>query len=623
MLNRAAEHIEQMLTSEFTPFPKWGDPAWQQLASEAREHLISQAEPLTDPEWPAIHATAFLEFHRNGNRSRYESVYFDRRDRLLQLVLAECAEGRGRFIDPIIDGLWAVCEETSWIIPAHNNHHTFKTNHALPDFTEDPPYIDLFSAETGSLLTWVYYFLSERLREESDLIPLRLEREIKCRILDPYLLYNDMHWLGLDHDNPVNNWNPWINSNVLTAFLIIERDPARRIEGLRKIARSAQRFLHFYQEDGGCDEGPNYFNVAGASMLDILELFYDATEGQLSLYNEPLIGNMADYIRHVHIAGPYFVNFADAPSRLSNIAAGCLLRTGEKTGNGQLMDFAREMYRDGLAGKPWHFHTGRIWTLFRRLKALFTYREDDFRPAGAAHSESHYFPGIQVPVARTEGGLFFAAKGGHNAESHNHNDVGNYILYAGGEPCVVDAGVGLYSKKTFSDQRYTIWSMQSGYHNTAVVNGCDQPDGPQHAAHSVSYEETDGLVRFSLSMEKAYASEAKLSRYSRRFELDRNRNTLTLRDSIRMEECGEPIRLPVMCYAEPVIGEGCVQINKLSLRFDPAQFTASCEEIGLDDPENPITCWNKNTLYRLMLTRTEKKTADEWTLTYSIDKPEG
>ncbi len=618
MLNRAAEHIEQMLTSEFTPFPKWGDPVWQQLAPEVREHLIAQAEPLADQQWTPLRATSYLEFHRNGNRSRYEAVYFDRRDRLLQLVLAECAECDGRFIDPIIDGLWAICEETSWVIPAHNNHHTFKTEHALPDFTEDPPYIDLFSAETGSLLTWVYYFLSERLRKESDLIPLRLETEIKHRILDPFLLYNDMHWLGLDHNNPVNNWNPWINSNVLTAFLIMEKDHARLIEGVQKVARSAQRFLHFYAEDGGCDEGPSYFNVAGASMLDILELFYDATDGQLNLYKEPLIGNMADYIRHVHIAGPYFVNFADAPSRLTNISAGCLLRAGEKTDNEQLMDFAREMYRDELAGKPWHFHAGRNWTLFRRLKTLFTYTEDDFRPSGVSHSESHYFPGIQVPVVRTKDGLFFSAKGGHNSESHNHNDVGNYVIYAGGKPCVIDAGVGAYSKKTFSDQRYTIWSMQSGYHNTAIVNGCDQLPGGQHAAHSVSCEETDSLVRFGLSIEKAFAPEAKLSRYFRQFELNRKRNTVTLHDSICMEECTEPVRLPVMCYTEPVLEEGCVRINQLSLQFDPAQFTASYEEINLNDPENPITCWNKETLYRLILARTEKKCSDEWTLTYSL-----
>ena len=120
-------------------------------------------------------------------------------------------------------------------------------------------------------------------------------------------------------------------------------------------------------------------------------------------------------------------------------------------------------------------------------------------------------------------------------------------------------------------------------------------------------------------MEKAYAPESRLSRYFRQFELDRKGNTVTLRDSICMEECTEPVRLPVMCYTEPVIEAGCVQINRLSLRFDPAQFTASYEEIDLNDPENPITCWEKNTLYRLLLTRTGKKLTDEWVLTYTLN----
>jgi len=618
MLNRAAENLEQILLREFSPFPKWGDPAWQNLAQEARTALLDAAEPLKDAQWPILPASRYMDYQRNGNRSLYETVYFERRDRLFQMVIAECVEGKGRFLDSIIDGLWAICEETSWIIPAHNNHY-LRTKHALPNFDLDYPIIDLFSAETGSMMSWVYYLLSDRLAQESDLLPRRIEKEIKRRILDPFLFYDNMNWMGLKHSYPVNNWNPWISSNVLTAILLIEKDEARRVESVRKIARCAQRFLHFYAEDGGCDEGPSYFNAAGASMLDVLELLYDATDGRLSLYDQPLIGNMADYIRHVHIDEAYYVNFADAPCSINSVAAGCLIRAARLTGKDKLADFAREMYRDNLAAKPWELSVGRCWMLFRKLKTLFTYEESDFAPLQPATGDGHYFPGIQVATARTQGGLFFAAKGGHNAESHNHNDIGSYIVYAAGQPCAIDAGVGRYSRKTFSEERYTIWSMQSGYHNTAIVNGCDQKNGREFAAHSVNFTDNGKSACFGLNLEKAYTDQAHLNIYRREFVLSRTDSTLFVTDTVEMSKCTEPVRLPIMCYLPPVIQKGAAIINGTTLHFDPEQFTASFEEISLDDPENPITCWKKDTLYRLVLQRTEKKVSDSWTISYTLN----
>ena len=78
---------------------------------------------------------------------------------------------------------------------------------------------------------------------------------------------------------------------------------------------------------------------------------------------------------------------------------------------------------------------------------------------------------IEVMVARDrEGssqGLYLAAKGGHNAESHNHNDIGNFVTYIDGKPVIIDVGVETYSRKTFSPQRYEIWTMQSGYTSAA------------------------------------------------------------------------------------------------------------------------------------------------------------
>ena len=116
-----------------------------------------------------------------------------------------------------------------------------------------------------------------------------------------------------------------------------------------------------------------------------------------------------------------------------------------------------------------------------------------------------YFSSTQVMAARERDGadgLFLAAKGGHNAESHNHNDVGSFIVYKDAEPFFIDPAHEAYCAKTFSDQRYEIWNNQSCFHNTPTIGGKDQPAGFDYGASCVSYEAKEDETRFSLDIKK-------------------------------------------------------------------------------------------------------------------------
>jgi hypothetical protein len=92
---------------------------WQALPDELKTAVVSAAEKQLGANWPSLTASLFLQYAREGNRSRYESVRRARRDRLTLAALAECIEGRGRFLDDVLDGLWLVCEESFWGVPAH------------------------------------------------------------------------------------------------------------------------------------------------------------------------------------------------------------------------------------------------------------------------------------------------------------------------------------------------------------------------------------------------------------------------------------------------------------------------------------------------------------------------
>jgi len=142
------------------PYPKAGDAGgWAKVPASVREAHVRLAEKRLGADWPAPKASIFLDFVRDGNRTRYEAVSFGRRIRLAELVVAEAIEGRGRFVDDILDGVWTICEESFWGVPAHVGAQ--KRGPGLPDVAE--PVVDLFAAETGMLLAWTDYLVGDGL----------------------------------------------------------------------------------------------------------------------------------------------------------------------------------------------------------------------------------------------------------------------------------------------------------------------------------------------------------------------------------------------------------------------------------------------------------------------------
>ena len=97
----------------FHPFPTVSERApWEALPTDARDALLEKGESQLKTAWEALPATLLLEYHRMGNRSHYEEADNRRRNKLRDLVIAECLEGKGRFADEISNGVWLTCEET-------------------------------------------------------------------------------------------------------------------------------------------------------------------------------------------------------------------------------------------------------------------------------------------------------------------------------------------------------------------------------------------------------------------------------------------------------------------------------------------------------------------------------
>ena len=139
-----------------------------------------------------------------------------------------------------------------------------------------------------------------------------------------------------------------------------------------------------------------------------------------------------------------------------------------------------------------------------------------------------WLPDLQVAISRDQGGtsdgFYFAAKGGHNAESHNHNDIGNFVVFYDGLPLLLDVGSGTYTHRTFNgDRRYEIWFNCSDYHNTPTINGVTQKAGMNFCASDVGYKSGKSTVEFSLDIAKSYPADAGVNSWKRTVTLNRGK----------------------------------------------------------------------------------------------------
>lgn len=204
---------------------------------------------------------------------------------------------------------------------------------------------------------------------------------------------------------------------------------------------------------------------------------------------------------------------------------------------------------------------------------------------------SFWLPDTQIAGARenkgSHKGFYFAAKGGHNNESHNHNDVGSFILYYNGHPAIVDVGVGTYTSKTFSPKRYEIWTMQSQYHNLPLINDTGQKDGQQYAARKVNFYERGKTVRFETDIARAYPEKAGIQRWLRTYELNRGRNFVITDDYLLKVQSGKTRQhLITACTVENDSPGNLYLRGKdftLTMEYDPAQYQISVEDVAIDD----------------------------------------
>lgn len=552
---------------------------WENLPVNIRQQYIKDAEEYLNYDWPVVKATDYLEFIRSGDRR--QSAYSACSNALISLVMGELIEGKGRFIDQIINGVWYYSEQTWWGWSAHLYFQ--QASPGLPDI--DEPTVDLGVGEVTSNLSWTYYLFREEFDKVHPLISRRLKQEIQRKALDPYFERTDFGYMGFKGGRP-NNWNPWVNYNMLTSYLLIETDPVKKAAEVEKILNSLDKFLNGYSDDGGCDEGPSYWGAAGAMLYECLELMKDATGGKFDVFDDPLVQNIGKYFYQVNIHAPYFINFADADARTGGDAS-AVYRYGKAIKDDKMQQFGAYLAKLGNWGE--RAPGGKIGEQIRDLGLI-----DEIRNATAKEAlvADFWFPDTEIAGARDKegsfSGFFFGAKGGFNAESHNHNDVGSFLMYYDGKPCLIDLGREEYVAKTFGSRRYEIWTMQSGFHNLPVINGVEQMQGADYKAKNTSFKATPKSASFSTDIAGAYPENAKVSRWIRSYTLNRGKNFI-ISDNYELTEKRDGVtssNLITYCKVTKV-KEGLLKLDgdgfTINLTYNPKTVTPKIEFIEVKD----------------------------------------
>ena len=569
-------------------------------------NVVKSAEEMLSEEIPFLPLSLYRDYQLTGNRVRYQALVNRRKLMALTLAMAESYEKKGRFTEKLMDVVWAIMEESTWLYPAHvHNSPYIKDNSIPPVFGDNASHgVALCSAGISGTLALVLYLCRDALDAITPLICEKIIYSLNERMIKPFIS-GSFWWMG--YIRKTNNWCPWIVSNALLCAAVAVEDDYVRERVVIKALEYLDNYTDSLPDDGGCDEGPGYWNAAGASLFDCLELIYDMTGGRIDVFSHPAVKAIGEYVVTVNICGRRFVNFADGPSKNSPDTA-LLMRYGSKCGSEPLRTLGASLSRE-------YGPSLDVSKAYRTLRAFTTKTPEG---CDMVAKERSYLKDLKVMAVRESSnpkkGLFLGMKGGTNGEMHNHNDVGNFVIYNGGEPVVIDAGVGTYTKQTFSSRRYELWIMQSGYHNLPSFGGVDQQAGERYCSCDEKYSEKSRSLQMELK--NAYPESAGIISYIRKAQLKDGK--VVIRDTLALKR-EKKVVFHLLTHREPIVtSKGIILNTGVLLKCDPA-LEVKIESFS-SDTFNSKSIWGTEKMYRICMCTKVKEGSFTTTITVPKDQ---
>ncbi len=460
-----------------------------------------------------IQLNGYQTYLKTGDRLTFEQQYFARRKQLNVLALDVLIRKDMESVPLLEEVIFQICNEYSWALPAHIPID----DHSLS--YKSKKVIDLFAAETAQTLAEIVELIGDHL---SDFIKQRVYEEIDIRVFTPFE-EKAWHWERLR-----NNWSSVIAGSIgLAALSALPVHSERQKRMLKRLEISFAHYLEGFKEDGVCVEGVDYWAYGFGYYCYFAEkytrLYQDAR-----YIRDQKIKSIAEFPFYSLIGENRYVPYSDA-SNHSELPSG-LLCYCQQTFDVAIppVTEATSLYSDSCY--RWApMYRNLIWT----TKAC---------RAEVVETSRHYFHDFEWLVIRDlEKGFVFSAKGGANNESHNHNDIGHFIIGDGHDLFLTDLGAGEYTRDYFGEKRYTFLANRALGHSLPLIQGKEQKAG-EFQAENVHFQVfNEHISEFSLEMAETYPEVEGLQSFHRKWVVDEQKKSVLLEDALSFKSFDQAI----------------------------------------------------------------------------------
>lgn len=492
-------------------------------------------EPIEEPTY-----RQYRLFRDTGDRQIFEQIYFKKRKRLTTFGLLTIVEpNQQTYQQQLEDIIWSICNEFTWCLPAH-----------FDEDSQEKDTIDLFAAETAFALSEIYFLTKSKLDRS---LGGRIKAEIEKRIFEPYRSGKAFAWETATH-----NWAAVCAGSIGASALYLVEDRMELATILEKVSATLSCYLSGFKNDGACTEGYSYWQYGFGFYLYFADLLYQRTDAKVNLIEGKKIEQIAAFQQKCFLDDRFVVNFSDAlPEAYPDLGFTHYL-------NKHYPEI--ELPPETIANKKVIDHCGRWAPAFRSL-----YWYDPKQQASDWQNKSYYLAEVGWLISRhfaKSGRFAFAAKAGNNDEPHNHNDIGQFILYGDGQVFVKDLGSGQYNQKYFGRERYQFICTGAQGHTIPIIENQLQKEGVNFKANVLMVEQSSQADLFQLDLSGAYDVRT-LQRLKRTFIWKKEEQPcLSVRDSYQFDQ------VPTQLVEQFIIA-------KLPYRQDEDQFVFQGEKQSL------------------------------------------
>ncbi len=361
----------------------------ENISQEMSYQAIKQGKKYLNFDWKSIKASVYT----NELRDEFVRLYRDRRIALANLAFSEFITKSGELLPDIIDGIWAICEESTWEMPSQSEAK-------LRDF--EHPEFQLSSVKTAALLAMTLHLFRDDLPLN---VKKRIIYEIRRRALDLFF--------------EAKNVSPESVAYALLSAVLAEPDEEKRRKAADRAIAATEVFLTGYSEDTIKAKSEISFYKWSAYIFDILEILSFATDMGDKVFDDEKVRIVAKSIYKSYIGGDGFLEHTKETdgARLYLFGKFAKVSSLENFGAGEFI-------------KEKDITLSESYNLFHKLISLGYASEFIEYKNKETPEEAGYINSMDIYLKRTsdfsvavKGGAYFA---------------GNFMAYLENEPYVVD-----------------------------------------------------------------------------------------------------------------------------------------------------------------------------------------